>query len=58
MLGKDLEKERTFLNLQKPWKKTEDSSVFLQSLCFSIKNNFHANSFRILPDGGATYLIY
>jgi hypothetical protein len=57
MLGKDLEKERTFVNPQKTTKKTEDSSVFLQSFFFSIKNNFHANSFRILVEEGATDLL-
>ena len=57
-LAKDLENERTFVHPQKTWKKTEDSSVFLQSFFLSSKNNVHANSFRILLDGGATYLIY
>ena len=51
MLGKDLEKERTFLNPQETREKTEDSFVF------SIKHIFHANSFRMRLEEGATDLL-
>ena len=57
MLGKDLEKERTFLNPQNTRKKTEDSSVFSQSFVFSINNMLHPNSFRMRVEEGATDLL-
>ena len=54
MLGKYLDKERTFLNPQKTRKTTENSSVFLQCFLFAIKHIVDPNSFRMFVEKGAT----